>query len=170
MDINSTVAKAVIEAKRTGMRVDPDGSMIGKRGNVLASSIGATKYPRFSVYLEGFRVTAEVHKLQAYQKFGDLVFQEGKEIRHLNGNPADNSWDNIALGTYQENMMDKTKMTRMDAAKKAAAARRRYSIDDIRDIRRKKANGLSLKKIALEYKSSKGHISDIVNRKIYPED
>ena len=48
-----------------------------------------------------------VHRLQAYQKFGDEIFKEGIVVRHLDNNSLNNSIDNIAIGTQQENMLDR---------------------------------------------------------------
>jgi len=47
-----------------------------------------------------------VHRFQAYQKYGELLFVDGMVARHLNGNPLDNSWDNIVIGTQKDNMAD----------------------------------------------------------------
>ncbi len=46
------------------------------------------------------------HRLQAYQKYGNDLYGEGIQVRHLNGNPEDNTWENIAIGTQFENMQD----------------------------------------------------------------
>ena len=50
-----------------------------------------------------------IHRLQAYKKFGDKIFEKGIVVRHLNGNSLDNSWDNIVIGTQSDNMFDRSK-------------------------------------------------------------
>lgn len=42
-----------------------------------------------------------IHRLQAYQKFGDKIYEDGIVVRYLNGDRYDNSYDNIGIGTYQ---------------------------------------------------------------------
>jgi hypothetical protein len=37
-------------------------------------------------------------------KYGDLLYEEGTVVRHLNGDPGSNAWDNIAIGTMSDNM------------------------------------------------------------------
>ena len=160
---------AIIEAKKKGIRVEPDGTLINLKGFKSCSKPNNRGYVSFSVYIEGIQHKTQVHRLQAYQKFGDLVFGEGVCVRHLDGNKLNNSWDNIEIGTQSDNMMDIPKKARLESARKAAAVSRRYTDQDIRDIRRKKSEGYTLKMLAEEYTSSKGHMSGIVSKKLYPE-
>jgi hypothetical protein len=160
---------AVVEAKIKGMRVDPNGDAIGIRGNILSKRTGSSGYYMFSVVKDKVRLSAEVHKLQAYQKFGDLIFGHGIHIRHLDGNKLNNSWHNIEIGTQSDNMMDKPKKTRLESARKAASARKRYTDQQVRDMRRKKKEGHSLNKLAEEYNTTKGHMSYIINRRVYSD-
>jgi hypothetical protein len=36
----------------------------------------------------------------------ETSFEEGTVVRHLNGDPGSNAWDNIAIGTMSDNMFD----------------------------------------------------------------
>lgn len=53
-------------------------------------------------------VKIRIHRLQAYKKFGDKIFEKGIVVRHLNGNSKNNCYDNIEIGTQSENMYDKS--------------------------------------------------------------
>ena len=71
-----------------------------------------------------------VHRLLAYQKFGDKIFNKDLQVRHLNGNSLDNSYHNIGIGTARENQMDIDVMTRKI---KAGNANRIYDHKDVID-------------------------------------
>ena len=58
------------------------------------------QYYCFNIRIDGKPKRIEVHRLQAYQKFGDKIFEKGIVVRHLNGDSTDNSYDNIGIGTY----------------------------------------------------------------------
>ena len=62
-----------------------------------------------------------VHRLVGYYKFGEKIFDKNFEIRHLNSNSKDNSFDNIGIGSHSENMLDVDKATRVERAKHATA-------------------------------------------------
>jgi len=170
MKREGSVAKAVIYAKKIGMRVEPDGTVIGARGKPLSPCANKLGYKRVSVcHEEAGRITFGVHSLMAFQKYGDRVFDENVQIRHLNGDSGDNSWDNIALGTPSENQMDKSPEDRVRIARGAAKKKRRYSNSEIKAMRLGKKKGESLRVLAARYGTSKGHMSDIVNLKIYKD-
>jgi len=153
------------------MYVKKDGTIIGVRGKPLKClSNSNSGYLYCTLRRDGKRRILNVHQLQAYQKYGDVIFNDSIHIRHLNGNPKDNSWDNISIGTQSDNMMDIPKDVRVRSAKKAASYLRRFNVCIIKEIRSKRALGYTLQELADEYNSSKGHMSDIVNRKIYADD
>lgn len=64
------------------------------------------------LYFSGKRIaglatlTVRVHRLQAFHKFGNRMFEPGLEVRHLDNDSSNNSRDNIGLGTHQENCLD----------------------------------------------------------------
>lgn len=86
-------------------------------------------YLRFSVMDGKTSRCCPVHRLQAYQKFGDKIYEDGIEVRHLDGNPSNNSWDNIEIGTHSDNMMDRPKEVR---ARLAGNANRKYDAEAVR--------------------------------------
>lgn len=84
---------------------------------------GSNKYKWFSVVIatkETYSVA--VHRLVAYQKFGDAALVEGVVTRHLDGNSLNNDPNNIQLGTPRENVMDMTPDARQKMTKNASYA------------------------------------------------
>lgn len=89
------------------------------------------------------------HRLIAYMKYGEAVF-EAECVRHLNDNSLDNSWDNIALGTYMDNHLDavrngKAKPKKVKPPKQESIGERLQKNIDIAISL--KAEGLTNKKI-----------------------
>ena len=71
-------------------------------------------YYRFKIKNDkNVSVSVNVHRLVAYQKYGDALFEEGIEVRHKDGNQVNNLDDNILIGTHSDNMMDKPKEQRI---------------------------------------------------------
>jgi hypothetical protein len=126
-----------------------------------------TKYP----VIEGpvingkFSKNLKVHRIVAYQKFGDAMFEKGIVVRHLNGNPLDFSCDNIAIGTQKENFAD---MTQEDLIKRTAW-RRKHSSDDVRNMRELYKNSHTLAFISKMYNANPGAVFWIVKGLSYKE-
>jgi hypothetical protein len=50
----------------------------------------------------------------------NLLYEEGTVVRHLNGDPGSNAWDNIAIG-MSDNMFDIPKQIRIRRAEHASS-------------------------------------------------
>lgn len=118
------------------------------------------RYKYFTIRIDNrSSVKIKFHKFQAYCKYGDLIFEKGKEVRHLNSNAFDNSWNNICLGSHSENMMDKPKEQRI-----LDASNPKYNHED---IIKDNQNGMSYKDLMLKYNiSSKGTVSYIIKKSL----
>lgn len=167
MRYNSKSNIGIRNANLMGIYVDLKGNLIYSNGRISKSKPDHQGYFMFNVYIDGIQHKCQVHRLQAFQKYGNKLFDENTYVRHLNGDSLDNSFENISIGTQSENMMDKSQVVRQKQAEHAASYKRKFSYEDIRSIRSKKRNGYTLRELANEYNSSKGHISDIIHRKIY---
>lgn len=66
----------------------------------------SNEYRQISFIYENHRYYCPIHRLQAYIKYRELLYQKDIMVRHLNGNKLDNSWDNIAIGTAYDNAQD----------------------------------------------------------------
>lgn len=98
-----TPREILIAAFNKGWRLDHSGNPVGFKCNRLNSGGYRCAVVRFGTRKQ-FHLA--LHRLQAYIKFGEALFVNGIEVRHLNGNKLDNSCENIAIGTHQQNMLD----------------------------------------------------------------
>jgi hypothetical protein len=103
-----------------------------------------------------------VHRLVAYQKYGEVTFLKGVQVRHLDGNSENNTESNIAIGTASQNQMDKTEETRKRMALHASSF---IKIHDHDKIIKSYQEGKSYKTIMDETGiKSKGTISFIIRK------
>ena len=99
--IESNLAKTLVSAYEKGYRIingepyDPSGKLL--------KVIKKNSYNWFSIRTgmrnNKFRNYVAIHRLIAYQKYGDKIFGEGIQVRHLDGNPSNNLDENIIIGT-----------------------------------------------------------------------
>lgn len=159
-------------AKSMGYYVDKSGQAYSPRGNKVGTR-GKSNYLYFGIRINKSKVIkVYIHRLQAFQKFGEKIYERGLEIRHLNNNCRDNSLHNIGIGTRIENLYDFSEKERYIRAKKASDAvkkQKRIADDVALEIISKYLNGVSYKALIKEYNiSSKGTLSFIINkRKFY---
>ncbi len=106
-----------------------------------------------------------VHRLQAYQKYGDALYSSGMEVRHVNGDRTDNSHSNILIGSHSENMQDIPEQVRIIKARYAASFLKKYNNDDVILFYN---NCKSYKKTMEHFNmTSKGTLHYILNSKLY---
>lgn len=155
-------------SKEKGYYVDKKGLIYNKKGKSLIISTSIRGYASFNIRIKGKNPTRSfLHRLQAYQKFGDKIFEEGIVVRHLDGNPLNNSWDNIAIGTQSDNVMD----INSECRKKTATIASRTMQDSIRSyedrckIYEDLKNRIPYSEIMIKHKvSSKGTLSFMKNK------
>lgn len=113
MDLSKS-NKAVLLAYERGYRVLINGVMVNAENKEMNPCVNNKGYKTFTIRIPHSRQCKSflVHRLMAYQKFGDSVFEKGIEVRHLNGSRIDNSFNNIEIGTRSQNAMDVPKTTR----------------------------------------------------------
>jgi hypothetical protein len=113
---------------------------------------------------EGLRVVVKVHRLVAYQKFGEEMFKSKLQVRHLDGNSLNNKNSNIAIGTASENALDKSPEIRMKVAINASAAGRKFSDSKMREVKEYHAKYKSYAEVMEKFNiSSKGTLHYILN-------
>lgn len=76
-------------------------------GGRLLTPLVQRGYSRVTLYVDKQRKDKQVHALVALAFHGPRP--PGLQIRHLNGDPADNRAENLAYGTPSENMLDKVR-------------------------------------------------------------
>ena len=151
---------AIQLAYRKGYRVDDDGrvrkcQVKKSRNDVrLVFNVGVGRGERYPV---------PVHRLQAFQKFGDAMFEPGIVVRHLDGDSTNNRPDNILIGTGSDNAMDRPAADRQAHASLAGSF---TSPHDWEVIEHDHSVGkLGFKKLAAKYGVSLGALSSHFNRK-----
>ena len=144
-----------------GILLNPDGTKAKtdvNKGGYLRKSFRLSK-PAFNRRYSG---SVGVHRIAAYQKFGDAVFEGGVVVRHLNNNKLDNSLKNIELGTKSENYNDSRDYL-LDYAYKASKIHQEKVIDKNKDmwanIYLDREKGLTYNQLATKYGVSKSSLS-----------
>jgi len=155
---------ALLAAFRKGYRVNREGDTVWSpfRDEPMTLTDNNRGYLYFSTKM--FKVT--VHRFQAYEKYGDALFGDGVQVRHLDGNSKNNHWDNIAIGSQSQNMMDRSKDDRVRIASIASSKRKAtFSPKKIADIKADREAGLTYTEIMdLHGISSKGTVSYILSK------
>ena len=103
-------------AYNKGYRVSKSGKCLNPNGEEISRNNNGKDYYVFSLRNNGKILKIGIHRLQAYQKFGDSIYNKGMQVRHLNGNSLDNSICNIEIGTGSQNMMDRSSEDRLKHA------------------------------------------------------
>jgi len=144
-----------------GYSVNKKGELINSKGYIINGTVNKTGYRATNVRLSGKSYHVHFHRMQAFQKYGNKIYNENLEVRHLNGNKLDNSFDNIFLGTHSDNMKDIPKKTRIKKAIFASSFIKKHNHKAIKAFRQE---GATYKKIMERFNiASKGTISYIIN-------
>ena len=152
-----------ILAYNKGYRISEDGSIIGASGKIILGSIGSKGYLKINFRHYGKLTSCSAHRLQAFQKYGDKIYCDGVEVRHLNGDKIDNSHSNILIGSHSENMMDIPSQIRISSSLNATSFVRKHDKYKITEFYNK-CN--SYKKTMIEFNiSSKGTLHFILNKR-----
>jgi hypothetical protein len=114
----------LIVAKKKGFKVTKKGLLISPNFKTPRKLVQRhNRYLRLRTTKNGVIYYPYLHRLQAYQKFGRKIFMKNIQVRHLDGDTRNNSWNNIELGTAQQNQLDIPIASRKEKAKKAAKMR-----------------------------------------------
>lgn len=148
--------------KERGVTIDKDGRVFNKDGIELNGRIKCG-YKTIALRVNGKKSDVKVHRYQAYMKYGDKLYENGIVVRHLNNNKLDNSWDNIAIGSYKDNSMDNPLEERLKYAIKASKAANKYTKEFVEKIRKEYSDGLTYKDIIDKYNLPKSSLSYIIN-------
>ena len=141
-------------SKDKGYYVNKDGKLFNSSGKELSlnKNNNGGGYLSFNIRINGSKPTRSfIHKLQAYQKFGEEIF--------IDGNSINNSYDNILIGTQSDNMQDIPSEVRIISSSNPT-----YNHKDIIESRK---FGLTYKEIMTKFGiKSKGTISFILNKSL----
>lgn len=124
----------LIIAYNKGYRVDKQGNVYfkGKKRSLILDTKGYNTFTiRCNLGDKDIFRRVWVHKLQAYQKYGNILFNHNIEVRHKNNDKSDNSFKNILIGSHKENMNDVDKNIRLDRALHAASYNQKYNYQNV---------------------------------------
>lgn len=149
-------------AKERGYIINELGFVYNSKGKLVNGTI-RNNYKCICFKINGKDKKIPFHRLQAYQKFGDKIYEENTEIRHLDNDPLNNSFDNIEIGTSSDNKFDRPIEIRKNIA---SNAHKKYSNELVLEIKEYYNSGHSYKEIMEKFNvSSKGTISYIINNR-----
>lgn len=155
----SKITQAIVEAYNRGFRVLEDGKMISSTGEEITPYKDEDGYMYWALNIKNSRITFPIHRLQAYQKYGCLVFYNKNMTRHLNGVKDDNSFDNILIGNNKDNVTDFLEQRNGKKVKK-----QKYNHKKILEDR---YAGMSLREICKKHNiKNRGTLSWIINKSI----
>ena len=107
-------------------------------------------------------------------KYGLNFFSSDLVVRHKDGNHHNNSWDNILLGTRQENSLDIPKQVRQKSAEIASQKSRdsrKYKDDVIKDLFIDRyVNKFLYKDLAVKYGIPKSSLSFLFRNSIFSKE
>lgn len=156
---------ALIEAFNKGYRASDGQIFFGN--NVRSLFKNSHGYSRFTIRFLDKVVSVAVHRLVAYQKYGEAIFESGIEVRHLDSDKTNNLDYNIGIGTHSQNMMDKSPEIRRAAAIKASQSIAKFDHSEIITFHR---HTKSYKKTMSEFGiSSKGTLNFILRKSMAQE-
>jgi len=125
----------LIESYNRGYRVSKCGNELTTSRRILQqSNFDKQGYPRFSLKINNKTYSLYWHRLQAYQKYKEQLFEEKIVVRHQNDIKIDCSYDNIIIGTQTDNMLDISKEKRQLRAQNAANHLIKYDYKEIQDF------------------------------------
>lgn len=164
LSISNKIVKAAYDA---GYRVDHVGNVV-KDGIIKKTYILNRKprYADFPMYVNNRRHLVYVHKLCAYQKYGDALF-ESQCVRHLDGNSLNNAPSNIAIGSFSDNMYDIPNGVRSKRAIYASSCVQKLNKHNHKEILDYYKKVRSYTKVMEKFNiSSKGTVSYIIRKSI----
>ena len=161
----SQAKTALMQAYKKGYRVR-DNLVYGiVKKQPLKLGCSRSGYLFFNLKLGRKVLKVFLHRLVAYEKYQDKLFESGILVRHLNGNSKDNSFENICIGTQTENMLDRNPKERLRHAIKASSSIRKFNNEKVNQIKLDHSNGLGYKALMEKYCiSSKGTLHYILTR------
>jgi len=138
-----------------------------RAGRILKQRTDPNGYLYVILCLHGKRTTHRVHHLMA-NAFLAPKSSTDQVLRHLNDDPADNRIENLAWGTYSDNMADSVRNGTAFVAKGSANYNAKLHDDKVREIRRLYATGeFTLHELGLRFGVSDRTISKIVRRQTW---
>lgn len=159
----SLLSNALLDLVEKGYTMSKEGILYNPSGKEVKGCDNGKGYLKIGYrYLIYPSLPISFHRIQGYLKFGNKIFEKGMMIRHLDNNSLNNHWDNIGIGTSQDNQLD----IPLEKRRIMASSPKYNHQDIINDYK----SGMSYKQLMEKYSiSSKGTISHIVKKSLASE-
>lgn len=149
-----------------------DGCVISPHGRNIKLRLSSSGYLQFSIHIKRgnknkLTQNVMIHRLVAYSKYGDSIYDAGICVRHLDGDKLNNSPNNIVLGTHTDNMNDVPVDIRIKRSLISAKTTRRFGEEELASIVNDRNNGMSYNDICKKYDVGKSWCSSFFNMKTY---
>lgn len=157
----SKASRRLLKAYDRGYRIRQNGSIMSPRGKEISGWIDNKGYRSFSVKVSSGNNAVPVHRMVALQKFGASRLLEGDVVvRHLDGNPLNNSWVNIEIGSQSDNLMDRPPGERLAHAIKASKSRSDLiSHSTLEQVAKDRETGMTYPQLSKKYGLPKSTLS-----------
>lgn len=149
-----------------GVRVDDVGRPRSARGKLLAERWRADGRKVITVRGPDGPGPILVHRLAAYQKFGEAALAPGTHVRHLDNDNQNNELDNLELGDAKTNRADADPEWEAWRAQRAGDATR--ALDERRErelVELYKRGNLTVSDVADHFGVSRSTVYRIVRRR-----
>lgn len=145
-------------------------NIVNPKGKILSISIDPRGYPSITINIKKINGKRQfrrlyLHRLVAYQKYGEQIFGEGVQVRHLDGNSCNFNLSNIAIGSQSENMMDQDPKERLKRSLYAALFNTKHDDDKVRMIKNDRNNGMKYPLLCSKYNIAKSTLWYILNKR-----
>lgn len=159
---------AIIYLYNKGYRIKGS-SIINPQGIVLKPRC-YSGYPTITVNLSPIinkrkYMPVRVHRIAAYQKYGDKIFEGGIQVRHLDGDSTNFRLSNLSIGTASDNVMDIPKQRRISRAQHASSFLIKYTMEVVKLIKTDRDDGMTYPEMEKKYKMSRSALWYIINKR-----
>ena len=161
--------EGIRKAYQRGYRVRSDGALLNPQGVVVKGFCAGSRYLRFTYREAGQRYNVAVHRLAAYQRLGEAVFESGTNVRHRDDSPLNNQRRNLRLGTCQDNRLDVPAVERREAASVGGRVSRVLSKAQVRQTWTRIRQGWTYRTVAAELGVSVMVVQNILAGSTYCE-
>lgn len=123
-------SRVEVIANQRGYFVDKNGTFKTPNDTIIKTK-DKQGYVKTSIQIRGKNKHLYAHRLQAYQMYGEKIYEEGIVCRHLDNDKNNNSVKNICLGSSKENFLDIPREQIIKIAHRAAKATIKYDRDEV---------------------------------------
>jgi hypothetical protein len=152
-----------------GYRVNNDGEVISMKNYKRKLNLNQEGYLKFTYRSKnGNCICCLVHRLMAYQKYGDKIYEDGIVVRHLNGIKTDNRVQNLEWVSQSQNIIHGLKTGLIPSGEKSHRCKlKKTDIEYIRKNYKYKSKEFGSKKLAQMFGVCYGTILRIVKNKLW---